>query len=283
MTTPSLVSPVHIIYSVNDCLRHLFGLPASRWEQLKGKGFWITGGGTGYGRAIATALAAAGAIVYLSGRRADMLEEARSEILDLGFNTENIILVPMDITKESSVIAGLEVVLSGPTTLTGLLHCAALPPSPCQHFSLLEITLDQWQAQLATNVTGPWLVTRTVLETMAKRGNARIIFFTSSAAWNFTPGAASYAISKTAVNCLGASFAAEAKIGYPEADIQINIIDPGQAKSEMNQGSDESPFSVVPMVMLLLTHPLGGPNGKFFDRNGNHLSFLTAEAWESKL
>ncbi len=48
---------------------------------LKGKIAWITGGGSGVGRAVAHALAKAGAQVYISGRRREPLDEAVSEIV----------------------------------------------------------------------------------------------------------------------------------------------------------------------------------------------------------
>ena len=69
------------------------------------------------------------------------------------------------------------------------------------------------------------------------------------------------------------SFAAECSAKYPKKDIQINVLDPGEAKTEMNQGSPNSPFSVVTMVLVLLSQPIGGPNGYFFHRDGRHLSF----------
>jgi len=65
--------------------------------------------------------------------------------------------------------------------------------------------------------------------------------------------------------------------------VQINVLDPGEARTEMNQGSTNSPFAAVPMALLLLSHPKGGPNGKFFHRNGRHLAFAYSDAYDSDL
>ena len=53
-------------------------------------------------------------------------------------------------------------------------------------------------------------------------------------------------------------------------DIQMNALIPGEARTEMNRGSTQSPYKVVSMALILLSHPRGGPNGRFFHRDGRH-------------
>jgi NAD(P)-dependent dehydrogenase (short-subunit alcohol dehydrogenase family) len=118
---------------------------------------------------------------------------------------------------------------------------------------------------------------------MVAGGEVRIVFITSEAGWAFTPGVGQYNISKAAINNLGASLAHECAARYPEADIQINILNPGEARTEMNQGSQRSPYTIVPMMLQLLSHPAGGPNGRFFHADGRHLSFTFAEAHDRPL
>ncbi len=67
---------------------HRFGLSKPRWDRLKGRAFWVTGAGTGYGRAIALALAAAGSQVFITGRRIAKLEETIAEGHALGIFDE---------------------------------------------------------------------------------------------------------------------------------------------------------------------------------------------------
>jgi len=96
---------------------------------------------------------------------------------------------------------------------------------------------------------------------------------TSEAGWASTPGFGMYNISKAALNSLGHSMAMEYAARFPDDDIQINIVQPGEARTEMNKGSSDSPFSVVSLVLRLLAQPKGSANGKFFNRTGHHLQF----------
>jgi NAD(P)-dependent dehydrogenase (short-subunit alcohol dehydrogenase family) len=142
---------------------------------------------------------------------------------------------------------------------------------------------DAWDRLLATNVTGQWHVARAALPMMAASGTIRAVFLTSEAGWAFTPGVGPYNVSKAALNSLGASLAAETAARHPGADVQINLLDPGEARTEMNQGSTASPYAAVPMALALLTHPPGGPNGRFFHRDGRHRAFAYAGPWPRSL
>jgi len=67
---------------------------------LQGKVAWVTGAGTGIGLAGAKSLAEAGAIVVMSGRRADVLEVEAGEIRKTGANAE---VEPMDVADPEKV------------------------------------------------------------------------------------------------------------------------------------------------------------------------------------
>ena len=60
---------------------------------------------------------------------------------------------------------------------------------------------------------------------------------------------------------------------FPGADVQINALNPWEARTEMNQGSKAKPEKVLPMTLLLLAQPADGPSGYFFCRDGNHDQF----------
>jgi NAD(P)-dependent dehydrogenase (short-subunit alcohol dehydrogenase family) len=118
---------------------------------------------------------------------------------------------------------------------------------------------------------------------MAKGGAVRVLFLSSEAGWAFTPGFGPYNVSKAALNNLGASMAAECAASYPNADIQMNILVPGEARTEMNQGSSESPYAITNIALILLSHPKGGPNGKFFHKDGKHMQFTYSLPYEKSL
>ena len=252
---------------------HHFGLPQLRWSRLEGCVFWITGAGTGYGRAIALALAAAGAQVFLTGRREKKLQETLAEGVSLGINIDHCIPVVADISLESDLACAVKVISQHASHLHGLVNCAALPQTDVGSYPLADLSLTAWVDLFNTNVTAQWLTSRFALPLMANGDGFRVVYMSSEAGWASTPGFGPYNLSKSAVNTLGASFAAECIEHFPDQDIQINVLVPGEARTEMNGGSSVSPYSVVSMILTLLSHPPGGPNGYFFHRDGRHLEF----------
>lgn len=261
---------------------HLFGLPEKRWYSLAGKSFWVTGAGTGYGRSLTMALAAAGAQIFLSGRRLEQLKATIAEARSYGIDISTCHILPTDITDPIQVEKTFNKIRQLCPALYGLVNNAALPP-PSHKWPLMDMTIDEWNQLISTNVTGQWLVSRTILPHMVKGGSFRILFVTSEAGWAFTPGIGPYNVTKAAINNLGGSFAAECADRYPQCDVQVNVLVPGEASTEMNQGSKESPYAVVSMALTLLSHPPTGPNGKFFHRDGRHLPFALAVPYEHPL
>lgn len=251
---------------------HRFGLAPPRWAALAGKVFWIMGAGTGFGQAIAVALALAGSRVFLSGRRAAKLAETRDMATTFGAAADRCVPLPSDATDELQLIAAASEIGSGAGRLHGLVYCSALPSSGFA-WPLQQLPLARWDAMMRTNVTGAWLAARAAIPLMLRSGGARLVLLSSEAGWAGTPGFGPYNISKAALNSLGMSLAEEYAFSHPDADIQVNVLVPGEARTEMNQGSIDSPFTAVPMTLLLLSQPKGGPNGCFFHRDGRHLAF----------
>ena len=262
---------------------HQFGLPHDRWERLNGKSFWITGAGTGYGRSISLVLAAAGAQVFITGRRIEKLQETLTEGSSLGVNIDRCIPVPADITQESDIACAVETISQHTSRLYGLVNSAALPQPSAGPYPLADQSVAVWTKLLTTNITGQWLVTKAALPLMGKGDEFRMVFLSSEAGWASTPSFGPYNVCKSAVNTLGASFAAECAMRFSGKDVQINVLVPGEARTEMNQGSTESPYSVVSMALILLSHPPGGPNGCFFHRDGRHLAFAYAPPFSRNL
>jgi 3-oxoacyl-[acyl-carrier protein] reductase len=266
-----------------DWKSHRFGLPLARWQALADRVVWITGAGTGFGRSIAVALAAAGARVVLSGRRRGKLLETCDEMRALGISPDRAVTLPLDITDAQAVAGAMVEIERHGQPLCGLVHSAALPqgcggPSP-----LMSMEPERWDRLLRVNVTGAWLVTRAALPLTLVQGGARVLFLTSEAGWAFTPGFGPYNVSKSALNNLAASFAAECAARYPDVDVQINVLIAGEARTEMNQGSIESPYTIACMALTLLSHPPGGPNGCFFHRDGRHFGFAHAMPYPQPL
>ena len=255
---------------------HRYGLTTKRWGYLKGKSFWVTGAGTGYGRCLAAALALAGGQVFLTGRRRWKLEETLEEIGSYGISPKRCHIVVADITDTVQVESACDKVRSLCSSLYGLVNNAALSTREGIRYPLKDESVEYWDRIIRTNVTAPWLLTKSMFPHMMKKGEIRVLFLSSGAGWAFTPGFGPYNVSKAALNNLSVSLAEEYGVCFPDVDIQMNVLVPGEARTEMNQNSMESPYSVVSMALILLSHPKGGPNGKFFHRDGRHLGFAKA-------
>lgn len=267
----------------NNWCNHHFGLSADRWSKLSGKGFWITGAGTGYGRCIALALAAAGATIFLTGRRSVKLQETIKEGMSRGIDMSKCIPMVADITSEEQIQSVVSRISENNAPLFGLINNAALPQGGQYNAPLMSADLSEWQSLIATNITGQWLVTKYALPLIANEKCGRVVFMSSEAGWAFTPGFGIYNVTKAALNNLAASFAAECESAFTEMDLQINVIVAGEARTEMNQGSSISPFTIVPMILALLSHPAHGPNGFFFHMDGRYLEFAYSKQYQFPL
>ncbi len=284
MSTSQIVT--HGIYEHADpkeWREHRFGLPPERWHRLSERSFWVTGAGAGFGRSVAVGLAASGAKVILSGRRSEKLEESLDEMRSFDIPTDNCHTIPVDITNEEGVQEACLRIKHDVGFLTGLVNNAGTFVTGLGPWPLMEQRPEDWDRQFNLNVKGQWLVTHAALPLMLRGGEVKVLFVTSEAGWAFTPSAGHYNVSKAALNSLGASFAAECEARHPDVDVQINIVVPGEARSEMNQGSDTSPYTLDSIVLALLSHPDGGPNGRFFFKDGRHLTFGYAPVYEKQI
>jgi 3-oxoacyl-[acyl-carrier protein] reductase len=262
---------------------HRFGLSPERWLRLDGKAFWITGAGSGFGRAVAIALAAAGAVTVLTGRRPGRLEETRAEMATLGIATERAIAVPADITDTSAVDMAVRAIDARVGGLNGLVNNAGTIIAGLGPWPLAEQSVGDWDRLFNLNLRAHWYVTKAALPLLVRRGEIKALFISSGAGWASTPGVGPYNVSKAGLNSLAMSFAAECAARYPTLDVQINVVNPGEARTELNGGSSESPFILANMALLLLSHEPGGPNGRFFAWHGGHLAFCDAMPWEEPL
>ncbi len=263
---------------------HLYGLTPERWASLKGKSFWVTGAGTGYGRCVSCALAASGAKVFLTGRRTEKLQESVEEISSMDITTENCHIIETDITNYDSILNACSKIKELCSTLDGLVNNAAIPTRPGGHKPFQNDPLEYWNNMMATNVTAPWLLTKTIFPFMIFSGGVRVLFIGSEAGWaNNTSGNGMYKVSKAALNGLNRAIALEYAHCFPDHDIQMNLLVPGQARTEMNRGSKRSPYTIASMALILLSHPEEGPNGRYFHQDGRHLQFGNTEQFDTPL
>lgn len=186
---------------------------------LKGQTAIVTGGGRGFGREIARALAKEGVKVAVVARSADQLVETVSLIQNEGGQA---IAVPADVTDASAVAKMVEQVERELGAVDILVNNAGRLTSIAP---VWEANPDEWWRDVEVNIRSVFLCCHAVLKGMTQRKHGRIINFTSSGMANVS----AYDCSKVAVTRFTDTLAQETK----EFGISVFAIFVGPAHTEM--------------------------------------------------
>jgi len=146
-------------------------------RRLEGKSAWITGAGSGIGRAIAVAFATEGAKVALTGRRIAPLEETATML------GGSAVVVPADLTNEAQVAAALakvESTIGGPDILVN--NAGVNLPRRYLH----QLTPEAIRALVDGNLTAPFMASVAVLPGMRRRGGGHLVQIASMAGKNIS-------------------------------------------------------------------------------------------------
>jgi len=140
---------------------------------LQGSVAWITGAGTGIGLAGAQELAAAGAKVVLSGRRADVLEREAAAIRAAGGAAE---AAPLDVGDAAAVERTVESIVARHGRIDVLVNSAGLN-NPIRYWR--DQTVPSWDEVIRINLSGTFYCVRAVLPTMRKHKSGLVINISS--------------------------------------------------------------------------------------------------------
>ncbi len=144
-------------------------LPRTPSFRLDGKRALVTGAGRGIGRAAAAALADAGAHIVLAARSVDQLDRVRCEIEDAGGTAETLVTDIADVEAARATLASL-----GPVDIL-INNAGANRPA-----SLLDVTIEDFDAVMGINVRGAYFCAQVVAREMVAAGVAGSIVNTSS-------------------------------------------------------------------------------------------------------
>jgi len=167
---------------------------------LNGKIAWITGAGTGIGRAGALALAEAGATVILSGRRIEQLEAVANSIKSAGGASE---IEPLDIADREAVDAVAGRIKQAHGKLDMMINSAGLN-TPKRRWR--DIDDKSWNRVIDVDLTGAFNVSHAALLMMREQRDGLIVNVSSMASQKIggVSGVA-YTTAKTALNAMNES------------------------------------------------------------------------------
>jgi len=213
---------------------------------LAGKRALVYGGGTGLGFACAEAMLAAGASVFITGRRRGKLDDARTR---LG-NPKQLGLTAGDFTQEGDirrVTAEAVAFLGGLDTLVVSSGTSAIG-------SILTATRAQFEDVLTTNLTGPFLAVQAAAPHLIENAPASIVLIASVSGVVGTHERVAYCASKSGI--IGMTRAVALDLAAQQ--VRVNAISPSLVLTELASeviGREADPEAVIARRKSL--HPLG--------------------------
>jgi 3-oxoacyl-[acyl-carrier protein] reductase len=187
---------------------------------LTGKTALVTGGTRGIGRATALTLARHGATVTAVGARPSEAADQLAEDLKALSSEHAVAFADVSDPTEVSALAERAGALDIVVNNAGVVSSA----------SLLGLELDEWHRVVDTNLTGMFLVVRSVLPRL--RDNASIVNVTSAVAWVGMPDRAHYTAAKAGVHGLTRSMCKE----LGPRRVRVNSVAPGIVQTDQVAG-----------------------------------------------
>lgn len=201
---------------------------------------WITGGGSGMGRAVALVAAGLGWAVAVSGRRRDALDAVVAEIHAEGGEA---LALPVDVRDRGAVAEAVRLVVEQFGSLEGVV-LAAGQNAPRRRWE--DQDLDEFESIVGTNLTAVATAIDAALPRL-REGGGTVVAISSYAGWSFQPGAGvAYSASKTAVSSLVRT------LNQQEAahGVRACHLCPGDAATDFLEQRPEVPDAAAREVML---------------------------------
>ena len=200
-----------------------FALPHHSTD-LHGQVALVTGATSGLGWRFAQVLAACGAAVAATGRRADRLDVLAAEITREG---GTCLPLPLDVTEAAQLTTAVDTIEKALGTVSILVNNAAIPDA--QYATRMSVELVD--RVIATNLRAPFLLSSEIARRLiARREPGRIVNVSSMGAHHYRGEAGSlYSTTKAAMERMTETLAVE----WAPFHINVNAVAPGAFDTEM--------------------------------------------------
>lgn len=197
----------------------------------------VTGGGSGIGRCTAHELASLGAKMLITGRKQDKVDKVAAEIREDGGIAATAVF---DIRDEDAVKTAVKQILAEHKQIHGLVNNAGGQfPSP-----LAMINKKGWEAVVANNLTGGFLVAREIYNQCMKKHGGAIVNMLADM-WGGMPGMGHSGAARAGM----LNFTETAAVEWSASGVRVNAVAPGWiASSGMDQYDPAFAKEVIPRL-----------------------------------
>jgi dihydroanticapsin dehydrogenase len=191
--------------------------------RLENRVAFVSGAGSGMGRAAARLFAREGAGVAA----VDLSETGASETAaQIAAGGGEALVVRADVTREDDVKAAVEQTLARFGRIDTLLACAGVAGP---HDRITELTVEEWDGVMAVNVRGVFLCAKHCIPPMLAQGGGTIVIIASDSAYVASPNMTAYCASKGAVLMLTKALA----VDHADDNIRVNCVSPSVVDTPM--------------------------------------------------